>query len=223
MDQPLSFLDALVIDPKDAKLAGFEELSTYRDLKFSTLDAPTLFAFVKDTHQALQTLITWNPKNNKLVFRICEKLIEVRDQRTQPLTHLTLHHAFHWDNNIPLDYFHPLSLMGRTVFIHDRITSMMGGGDGDGLTEDEAMMEPLQPQLGLFFNHANQELIRVCQQAIADESILKALIQQNEKKSYLSAESLCAMLMKHGLAQRDFLKWSDVKVKRQILHAAIEV
>jgi hypothetical protein len=223
MDQPLSFLDSLVIDPSDAKLAGFEGLSTYQDLKLSTLDAPTLFAFVKETHQALQTLIPWNPKNNTLVLRICEKLIEDRNKRLHPLSHLTLHHAFHWDNNIPLDDFHPLSLVGRTLFIHDRIVSMMGGLEDDALTEDEAMMEPLQPQLGLFFRQANQKLIRVCQRAIADESILKALIKQNEKTGYLSAESLCTILMKQGLAQRDFLKWSDIKVRRQMLLAAIEV
>jgi hypothetical protein len=223
MDQPLSFLDRLVIDPSDTKLASFPGLKTYQDLRLSTLDAQTLFSFVRETHQALQTLIAWNQKNNYLVQRICEKLILEQENLGYRLSHLTLHHAFHWDNNIPLDDFHPLSRMGQTLFVHECIISMMSEGETDPLTTENGMMEPLQPQVGLFRQQARQELFRVCKRAVLDESFLIALIKQNEEVGYLSSEALCVLLMEQGLARSDFLKWSDNQVRRQMLCLALEL
>lgn len=227
-NDPLSFLNDLVVDPELPLFRNINNLEEYLELSFVSISQEVLFRFLKDSHAAEYGREQWPKEQGGLLRKIVNECIHERSGKKNSvrLSYLNLGMAFGLALAPRLSSGIQLYVSTARAYEEEALSNMLSFQVGVSRTKMarnryQSLDSPLQEQLSILHKAAWERVQGVAQQASADQDQLKQLIRANELRGYLSPRELFDVLNPLGVTEAIFLSHSGGKVKRSFLENSL--
>jgi len=229
-EDPLSFLDDVVIDEHLALFQQIPNFDAYREAKFYSLSAHVLFRFIKDSHIAHLGRDSWPRQHEDVIKALASGCVLQRSHPTTPvrLSFLNLGAAFGVMLMPRLNSVLILEKMAANAYQSRRMMSAIGvhtfGPPTHGdIPATKVLDFPVQTQLKLCHQAAWKRVHEVALRAAREPDQLATLILHNEKKHYMSPEELLNVLKPLGVTDDLFVSLCSPPIRREFLERSLRL